>query len=74
VCVSFSEVYWGQLDAQGARNAVNLVNGITVNGLGEVDMSSTIINTNLMAIGNQPNIHPGLISSRFVDNSLFSFG
>ncbi|ETN64413.1 histone-arginine methyltransferase CARM1 [Anopheles darlingi] len=58
-----SETYWGQLDAQGARNAVNLVNGITVNGLGEVDMSSTIINTNLMAIGNQPNIHPGLISS-----------
>ncbi|XP_058062051.1 histone-arginine methyltransferase CARMER [Anopheles bellator] len=58
-----SEAYWSQLDAQGARNAVNLVNGITVNGLGEVDMSSTIINTNLMAIGNQPNIHPGLISS-----------
>ncbi|XP_053669842.1 histone-arginine methyltransferase CARMER isoform X2 [Anopheles nili] len=63
-----SETYWSQLDAQGARNAVNLVNGITVNGLGEVDMSSTIINTNLMAIGangggNQPNIHPGLISS-----------
>lgn len=56
-----SEAYWGQLDAQGARNAVNLVNGITVNGLGEVDMS--IINTNLMPIGNQPNIHPGLISS-----------
>uniref|UniRef100_A0A182PK48 Histone-arginine methyltransferase CARMER n=1 Tax=Anopheles epiroticus TaxID=199890 RepID=A0A182PK48_9DIPT len=63
-----SEAFWSQLDAQGARNAVNLVNGITVNGLGEVDMSSTIINTNLMAIGsngggNQPNIHPGLISS-----------
>uniref|UniRef100_A0AAG5CV74 Histone-arginine methyltransferase CARMER n=1 Tax=Anopheles atroparvus TaxID=41427 RepID=A0AAG5CV74_ANOAO len=68
-----SEAYWSQLDAQGARNAVNMVNGITVNGLGEVDMSSTIINTNLMAIGggggagggggNQPNIHPGLISS-----------
>ncbi|XP_062560037.1 histone-arginine methyltransferase CARMER isoform X2 [Armigeres subalbatus] len=56
-----SEAYWGQLDAQGARNAVNLVNGITVNGLGEVDM--TMINTNLMPIGNQPNIHPGLISS-----------
>uniref|UniRef100_A0A182Q3L4 Histone-arginine methyltransferase CARMER n=1 Tax=Anopheles farauti TaxID=69004 RepID=A0A182Q3L4_9DIPT len=30
-----SEAYWSQLDAQGARNAVNLVNGITVNGLGE---------------------------------------
>nr|XP_040226492.2 histone-arginine methyltransferase CARMER [Anopheles coluzzii]XP_040226493.2 histone-arginine methyltransferase CARMER [Anopheles coluzzii] len=68
-----SEAFWSQLDAQGARNAVNLVNGITVNGLGEVDMSSTIINTNLMAIGggangggpggHQPNIHPGLISS-----------
>lgn len=56
-----SEAYWGQLDAQGARNAVNLVNGITVNGLGEVDMS--IINSNMMPMGNQPNIHPGLISS-----------
>ncbi|KAG4066161.1 hypothetical protein HA402_010363 [Bradysia odoriphaga] len=33
-----SEAYWSHLDAQGARNAVNLVNGITVNGLGEVSM------------------------------------
>ncbi|XP_076052499.1 arginine methyltransferase 4 isoform X2 [Oratosquilla oratoria] len=31
-----SEDYWAQLDVQGAKEAVNMVNGITVNGLGEV--------------------------------------
>lgn len=49
--VSPSESYWSQLDAQGVRNAVNMVNGMSVNGLGEVSMdtSQTLINNNLMA-------------------------
>lgn len=36
-----SEAYWAHLDAQGVRNAVNLVNGITVNGIGEASMDIT---------------------------------
>ncbi|XP_044740909.1 histone-arginine methyltransferase CARMER isoform X3 [Chrysoperla carnea] len=62
-----SENYWNQLDAQGARNAVNMVNGMSVNGLGEVSMDTNqaVINPTLLALGNsnQPNIHPGCISS-----------
>ncbi|XP_031335448.1 histone-arginine methyltransferase CARMER-like isoform X3 [Photinus pyralis] len=76
--ISPSENYWNQLDAQGARNAVNMVNGMSVNGLGEVSMDTTqaVINNNLiannlialvepahLAEGSQPNIHPGCISS-----------
>lgn len=76
--ISPSENYWNQLDAQGARNAVNMVNGMSVNGLGEVSMDTTqaVINNNLiannlialvepahLAEGGQPNIHPGCISS-----------
>lgn len=61
------------------RNAVNMVNGMSVNGLGEVSMDTTqtLINNNLMAnnlialvdpsqhIGEPvaPNIHPGCIPS-----------
>lgn len=59
-----SEGIWAQIDAQGAKNAVNLVNGMSVNGLGEVSMdTSQVVNTNLIALTNQPNIHPGCISS-----------
>ncbi|KAL6260958.1 hypothetical protein P5V15_008486 [Pogonomyrmex californicus] len=60
-----SESYWTTLDAQGARQAVNMVNGMSVNGLGEVSMdtSATVNPNNLLAIGGQPNIHPGSISS-----------
>ncbi|KAL7019445.1 hypothetical protein ACKWTF_011121 [Chironomus riparius] len=49
-----SELYWNQLDNQGSRTAVNLLNGITVNGLGEVQLDTqTIMNQqNLMTIGN----------------------
>ncbi|RZC41567.1 histone-arginine methyltransferase CARMER [Asbolus verrucosus] len=92
--VSPSENYWSQLDAQGVRNgifysfinleifvkySVNMVNGMSVNGLGEVSMDTTqtIINSNMMANNlialvvdpshlseaTQPNIHPGCISS-----------
>ncbi|KAG5898914.1 hypothetical protein JTB14_000159 [Gonioctena quinquepunctata] len=76
--VSPSESYWSQLDAQGVRNAVNMVNGMSVNGLGEVSMDTTqtLLNNNLMASNlialvdpqhmgdaSQPNIHPGCISS-----------
>lgn len=41
-----SEAYWAHLDAQGVRNAVSLVNGITVNGIGEasMDITQAIIN------------------------------
>ncbi|XP_017760797.1 PREDICTED: histone-arginine methyltransferase CARMER isoform X4 [Eufriesea mexicana] len=60
-----SESYWTTLDAQGARQAVNMVNGMSVNGLGEVSMDATaaVNPSNLLAIGGQPNIHPGSISS-----------
>ncbi|XP_069693305.1 histone-arginine methyltransferase CARMER isoform X1 [Periplaneta americana] len=68
-----SETYWGQLDAQGARQAVNMVNGISVNGLGEVAMDASQTASNLIGLGkqlshdlilgNQPNIHPGSITS-----------
>ncbi|CAL1679153.1 unnamed protein product [Lasius platythorax] len=42
-----------------------MVNGMSVNGLGEVSMdtSATVNPNNLLAIGGQPNIHPGSISS-----------
>lgn len=74
--ISPSENYWNQLDAQGVRNAVNMINGICVNGLGEVDSTQTAMNNNIIGnnligidgIGNlpdpgTPNIHPGCISS-----------
>ncbi|XP_055705283.1 histone-arginine methyltransferase CARMER [Phlebotomus papatasi] len=73
-----SEAFWTQLDAQGARNAVNLVNGISVNGLGEasMDIGQPILNTNLIGLGNQSNIiHPGCIpSTGRVQNSMNSSG
>jgi histone-arginine methyltransferase CARM1 len=49
-----SESYWSSLDVQGARQAVNMVNGISVNGLGEVSMDTgAIVNSgNLLTIGN----------------------
>ena len=48
-----SESYWTTLDAQGARQAVNMVNGMSVNGLGEVSMDATaaVNPSNLLAIG-----------------------
>ncbi|KAF5304506.1 hypothetical protein FQR65_LT07933 [Abscondita terminalis] len=55
--ISPSENYWNQLDAQGARNAVNMVNGMSVNGLGEVSMDTTqgvnnnLIGNSLIALG-----------------------
>ncbi|XP_063219806.1 histone-arginine methyltransferase CARMER isoform X4 [Bacillus rossius redtenbacheri] len=58
-----SESYWSQLDAQGARQAVNMVNGISVNGLGEVAMDVTQSASSLVGLGNQPSIHPGSITS-----------
>ncbi|KAL1129504.1 hypothetical protein AAG570_012449 [Ranatra chinensis] len=58
-----SEAYWSQLDAQGARQAVNMVNGISVNGLGEVSLDTSQNATNLMGLASQPNIHPGSITS-----------
>ncbi|XP_022902637.1 histone-arginine methyltransferase CARMER [Onthophagus taurus] len=75
--ISPSENYWNQIDAQGVRNAVNMVNGMSVNGLGEVSMDTTqsvisnnLMTNNLIALdpaqltdGAPPNIHPGCISS-----------
>lgn len=47
-----SESYWTTLDAQGARQAVNMVNGMSVNGLGEVSMDTGTVNpSNLLALG-----------------------
>jgi len=50
-----SEDVWAMMDIQGARQAVNLVNGVIVDGLGHVSLDSsspTVI---------QPNIHQGSI-------------
>lgn len=48
-----SESYWSTLDVQGARQAMNMVNGMSVNGLGEVsiDTSNTCGSSNLLATG-----------------------
>ncbi|KAK2718669.1 hypothetical protein QYM36_005863 [Artemia franciscana] len=55
-----AEAYWSQLDAQGARQAVNMVNGIAVNGVGDVQMEALTVNgsstpsgTALLGLGNQ---------------------
>ncbi|XP_058788875.1 histone-arginine methyltransferase CARMER isoform X2 [Phymastichus coffea] len=59
-----SESYWNTLDVQGARQAMNMVNGMSVNGLGEVSIEgNNICGSNSSFITGQPNIHPGLISS-----------
>uniref|UniRef100_A0A0A9XU93 type I protein arginine methyltransferase n=1 Tax=Lygus hesperus TaxID=30085 RepID=A0A0A9XU93_LYGHE len=59
-----SEAYWSALDVQGARQAVNMVNGISVNGLGEVSLDNTgNPAANILGLVSQPNIHPGSISS-----------
>jgi len=57
-----SEEYWQQVDLQGARQAVNLVNGVIVDGLGHVSLDSGPTNAGgLMASAQQPNIHQGSI-------------
>lgn len=56
-----SEVYWTQVDLAGARQAVNLVNGMIVDGLGHVSLDSA---PTVAAVNNiQPNIHQGSILS-----------
>jgi len=52
-----SEDYWAQMDLAGARQAVNLVNGVIVDGLGHVSLDS---GTPSLA-HQQPNIHQGSI-------------
>merc|ERR1719336_2121135 len=57
-----SEAYWTQVDMQGARQAVNLVNGMIVDGLGHVSLDSGApgsaqANNTL----SQANIHQGSI-------------
>ena len=49
-----SEDYWAQVDLAGARQAVNLVNGVIVDGLGHVSLDSGPSNSS-----QQPNIHQG---------------
>lgn len=51
-----SEDYWAQVDLAGARQAVNLVNGVIVDGLGHVSLDSGPSNSS-----QQPNIHQGSI-------------
>jgi len=50
-----SEDYWAQMDLAGARQAVNLVNGVIVDGLGHVSLESG------PSHHQQPNIHQGSI-------------
>lgn len=54
-----SEDYWAQVDLNGARQAVNLVNGVIVDGLGHVSLDSG----SPSMVYNQPNIHQGSIPS-----------
>ncbi|CAG0894019.1 unnamed protein product [Darwinula stevensoni] len=70
-----SESYWQQLDAQGARQgqsslllSVNLVNGISVNGLGEINMDASHLVGQLVdgtggSLGGHAAVHPGGILS-----------
>ncbi|XP_043199042.1 histone-arginine methyltransferase CARMER-like isoform X2 [Amphibalanus amphitrite] len=64
-----SELYWSTLDAQGARQAVNMLNGMTVNGLGEVamDMSGSQHPLVVEGLVNQAAIHPGSIPAAQVN-------
>ncbi|CAB4055803.1 CARM1 [Lepeophtheirus salmonis] len=57
-----SETYWSEVDMQGARQAVNLVNGVIVDGLGHVSLNGGANGGNTNAI-QQANIHQGSISS-----------
>lgn len=68
-CQSPSEAYWNTVDMQGARQAVNLVNGMIVDGLGHVSLDSGT-NSNAAAPNvqqhsnnalSQANIHQGSI-------------
>jgi histone-arginine methyltransferase CARM1 len=56
-----SEAYWTQVDMQGARQAVNLVNGMIVDGLGHVSLDSGSSNTVQGNAFSQANIHQGSI-------------
>ncbi|XP_040583281.1 histone-arginine methyltransferase CARMER isoform X2 [Lepeophtheirus salmonis] len=53
-----SETYWSEVDMQGARQAVNLVNGVIVDGLGHVSLNGGANGGNTNAI-QQANIHQG---------------
>jgi len=53
-----SEDVWAQMDLQGARQAVNLVNGVIVDGLGHVSLDASSPGIPLLQ---QPNIHQGSI-------------
>ena len=61
-----SEDYWAQVDLAGARQAVNLVNGVIVDGLGHVSLDSGPSNSS-----QQPNIHQGdyLVDGKIVNCS-----
>ena len=74
-----SELYWTQVDLAGARQAVNLVNGMIVDGLGHVSLDSQPVHP-VAAVNNiQPNIHQGtqfylidaLIKSHFISLCTF---
>lgn len=68
-----SEQYWLQLDSQGAKQAVNLLNEMAVNGLGEVAMdtnsSQTMISGNMVPSNQTAAIHPGSIPTALVNNT-----
>jgi len=57
-----SENYWGQVDMQGRNQAVNMVNGMIVDGLGHVSLDSGANTTqNVPPNPSQANIHQGSI-------------
>ncbi|CAG0886452.1 unnamed protein product [Cyprideis torosa] len=59
-----SENYWDQLDTQAARQAVNMVNGMAVNGLGEVNLGLAHAGLDQAAAATAGfQIHPGGILS-----------
>lgn len=59
--VSPSETYWSTVDEQGAKQALNMVNGITVNGLGEValDQGTSLITLGTSGLQLAPNMSAG---------------
>lgn len=70
--ISPSESYWANLDLQSTTSALNMVNGIPLNGYAtdismDMQTSPTAVanNANLINLVTvpQPNIHPGSISS-----------
>ncbi|XP_037076923.1 LOW QUALITY PROTEIN: histone-arginine methyltransferase CARMER-like [Pollicipes pollicipes] len=69
LAVSPSEHHWAQLDARGARHALSLLHGMTVNGLGEVAVDPAMLLHTARAAeppASRAAIHPGSIPTACV--------